>query len=484
MFVIEELLKKLNTSVVYAHWKSNIALEKALKGKTDLDLLVSKNDSLKFIKIISEIGFKRVEPGLFKGYPSLEHYFCYDTLLDRFVHLHIHYRLIYGYRNIKEYHIPIENFFLEKRKLQKICYIPEPEMEYFLYVLRLFSKFRFSQKMKLKFKKKIVDNELRFLLNKMNFEKFKLLIVEFPIFIEKQVKKAFLRVAEDKKFTGKDIKAITNFNNMFKRKSKFRKIFELFSKKIIWKLTTQPKKHFFSGGFSIAFVGVDGSGKSTMVKKIYKKFNKKFDVSHYYMGGKKDTLSLPNLFFYLIVLTGKIPLKIMKIFYSSKKKGYSLIFTLSTSLNRLIEYIFAKNRLLRFKKGMKDTANGKVVIFERFPLTGSFDYYMFKRDYILREEKKIKKNYFPDFLEKKIKGIYNQIYSPDIMFYMQIKDIHKIKERRPWLSDEAIDKLKIKNKSVVDYFTNNNNKDVIIVDAEMPVEKLISFISKNIWINL
>ena len=45
----------LNThNIRYCHWKSNVNLQKALEGKTDLDILIHKEDKKKFESVLEK----------------------------------------------------------------------------------------------------------------------------------------------------------------------------------------------------------------------------------------------------------------------------------------------------------------------------------------------------------------------------------------------------------------------------------------------
>jgi len=457
-------------------------LDKALECKTDLDLLISRKDILEFLTIITSLGFKRIKENLFGGYPAIEHYFCYDIQSDCFVHLHVHYRLIYGFKNLKDFHLPIERFLLNNRKKDGICYIPKPEIELFFYTLRLLSKFRYRDKVKLFFQPKISDKEFVFLSKKIDLDRFSSFLEDIPINIESSSKAVFLKIAKGEKISRSDIKKITKFNNRFRRKNRVRKTFEIFAKRIIFKLLSHPKKLFASGGITIAFVGIDGSGKTTIIKKIYKKFSKKFEVSHYYMGGKKNSFNFFNRIFYYIVRFCKIPVKFFDRIFRRKKNNRSIFTGLLMLLEKLIEYFFAKNRLLQFRKGVKDAANGKFVIFERFPLKNSVDYYKFGRDYLSDRYPVAHVGMFSKMLDRRINNIYDRIYLPDKMFHFQINDLSILKKRRPWLSEKNIKNLKIKNDSINNYF--NNSDWVIKVDAQSAQSNVKRFVFKNIWDNL
>ena len=67
-----DFFQALNESGVrYCHWKSNIRLVEALKGETDLDLLVLEEDAERFREIVGERDIKRLLAPPAKAYPGM-----------------------------------------------------------------------------------------------------------------------------------------------------------------------------------------------------------------------------------------------------------------------------------------------------------------------------------------------------------------------------------------------------------------------------
>ncbi|MEO6578879.1 MAG: hypothetical protein ABIO99_08290, partial [Candidatus Limnocylindria bacterium] len=59
LHLITDLLAELpRRGIRYCHWKSTAGLEQALAGRTDLDLLVDRRQTVEFDIAIRELGFK------------------------------------------------------------------------------------------------------------------------------------------------------------------------------------------------------------------------------------------------------------------------------------------------------------------------------------------------------------------------------------------------------------------------------------------
>lgn len=141
--LISELLKRLeDEGISYCHWKSNTAMEKTLTGENDLDILVAKPDEDRFVSVLSRLNFIRVIAPNESWFPGITNYYAYDADGDRVVHVHLHDRLVLGYDLIKNYHLPLEKDFLERAEKSQGLNIPPTELELITLVIRLVLKRR------------------------------------------------------------------------------------------------------------------------------------------------------------------------------------------------------------------------------------------------------------------------------------------------------------------------------------------------------
>ena len=85
-----------SNNIRYCHWKSNVRLEQALEGKTDLDILVHPDDRGKLETGVTIFDIKRVLSHRLKRVPDIEDYLGFDHDTGRMIHLHVHFQLILG----------------------------------------------------------------------------------------------------------------------------------------------------------------------------------------------------------------------------------------------------------------------------------------------------------------------------------------------------------------------------------------------------
>lgn len=143
--VVTELCRRLaDGGVVYCHWKSNEHLRPATLGETDLDILVDREAASQLPLLLAEAGYKRMSAPTERSYVGIEDYLALDRATGKLVHLHLHYRLILGEKFLKGYRLPWEDRLLAGRQLDQELgiYVSPPELELLVLVVRAALKLR------------------------------------------------------------------------------------------------------------------------------------------------------------------------------------------------------------------------------------------------------------------------------------------------------------------------------------------------------
>jgi thymidylate kinase len=130
--------------VSYCHWKSNEHLGPATRGETDLDLLVDRDAAVGVATVLSQTGYKRMMAAPARSYVGIEDYLALDHATGKLVHLHLHHRLVVGEKFLKGYRLPWEARILAGRQLdsQTGMYVAGPELELIVLVVRAALKLR------------------------------------------------------------------------------------------------------------------------------------------------------------------------------------------------------------------------------------------------------------------------------------------------------------------------------------------------------
>ncbi|MBY6154435.1 hypothetical protein KUV47_14525 [Vannielia litorea] len=138
---ISRLLTALDTADSrYVHWKSNNNIDQALAGRDDLDLLVHPTGLTKTKALISELGYVRGFSEKDGWQRNMLHYFTMDAEAGQLVHLHLHSGLTLGYDYNKNYTLPLVDWYLEGRRRAGPIWVPRPEREFVIFVIRVLLK--------------------------------------------------------------------------------------------------------------------------------------------------------------------------------------------------------------------------------------------------------------------------------------------------------------------------------------------------------
>ncbi len=122
----------------YCHWKSNEHLGASMSGLTDLDVLVERGRDGDLQQVLARTGFRRFQAAGLAGYPAVEDYLAVDPPTGRLVHLHLHYRLTLGQKYLKGHRLPWEEetLAMRRRDAEYGIHVAAPEIELLLLVVR------------------------------------------------------------------------------------------------------------------------------------------------------------------------------------------------------------------------------------------------------------------------------------------------------------------------------------------------------------
>jgi len=346
-----------NYDINYCHWKSNSHLDKSFESISDFDLLIDSKDTEKFLTLMHDFKFKRKFSSANYVYPGFDDFLGFDEFSGKIYHFHVHYKLIIGKKNQKNFRIPVEKLILDtaishdKFPIRVIL----PELEFIFLILRALLKFGLDLK---NIKKMIVKRKkfppnileefeyLRKLINKDLFysycnNMFSDLLWIFKVLSSKspQAVPLYWLVAARYRLV-KSLRKYRIFGG--KQFNTQRRIRILSSRYNMGWLN--------NGGISIGFIGVDGSGKTTTIDLIKRWLNSKLSVKSFYMGLPKGNLTWEFYRFF---------------FRLFKKLGISF---LSEKFNILKNIYSAKIKYKTFLASEMAKNQGNVVLLDRYPL--------------------------------------------------------------------------------------------------------------------
>jgi thymidylate kinase len=470
-------------NIKYCHWKSNEHLEAGLNGKTDLDILVDKKDFVNINRILLVLGFKRTNTIDYLDYNSVEDFIGFDNETGEIIHIHLHYELILGKKFIKEYHLPFEKLVLDNRIFNKKnnIYIIDPNLEIILLIIRRAFKSSFFNKNKNIFPEdekkeylwlldKIDINDIKKFASILVNEYFAQLILEF---INREKYTTFSKI---KKIVNKEFKIYSLYSNicsLFKYIINKSRAAKNYIKNKIFDMPVIYRRGFKDGGIIVAFLGVDGAGKSTLIQEINKWISWKVDTQHIYFGsgdGKSSLLRLPLRFVAKLrsKLKGNVVSNSRK---KDRKKKKNIFFRIMKVIWALTLALEKKKKL---KKMWKARTKGMVVLTDRYPQTQFFGY---NDGPLLRgwnnSENRLKK-VISDW-EFNIYDLANKL-KPDLVIKLKIPEEVAVERKK----DTPL--YMIRNKiEVIENLNFAEDTKVKVVNTNRSVEESSLVIKNHIW---
>lgn len=380
-----ELFEALNEAGVrYCLWKSNIRLEQGLRGETDLDVLVDPEDAQAFKDVLAgrQVKYFRAAPG--KDYPSIENYLGFDAETGRLFHLHVHYQLVLGEQFVKNYCLPLERQFLDSAQYIGGMLLPSPELEIIVLSLRILLKYRDRDVVKdvLRHRNagisKPFRTEIDWLLGQTRRERIAEAAGAISDAIPGDLILSFLDLVTSKRTGGLALyrlrararKALRPYQRQERMLASARYFGEL-ARKVLGMQQPVRGMTLPGKGLSIALVGSDGSGKSTLSARLAKWLSWRIDVQAHYLGSKQ-----PSRLSSLLYLGFRMFRRGEQAAIRHLGQGSGVVQGLAGIKQFFLFAHFLSighDRYRRFAAGSAQARRGSVVLFDRFPYRSPLD---------------------------------------------------------------------------------------------------------------
>lgn len=477
MTILNRFFASLNGEINYCHWKSIDRLDEVFDGKTDVDILIYRNQMTQFHKILADFGAINIKPRLWMTYPSMDDFLLYDPKDGCFYHLHVHYRLIMGKKNAKEYILPLEDLYLNTKVFNKSynTFTVKPELDLIMLVLRYSVKYSFLAMSYHKLRGIIVSevNEMKHLLAIIDHSELLRYVSMVEIELNHRNGELYDFFKKEKYKSVQqnisDLKGIKSLISIYRRSSSFEVFFARRLRKylnIAAAFGRNNAKHAIGGGITIAMVGCDGSGKTTITDAIILEIRSKLSARKYYMGFNARSFSYRTK---LLAVLSYLPRSAKFIFRNDFGKKINVFGQL------IIEYGGYLDRKKLYQQSLKDKANGMIGFYERFPLKDTIDYpqcFFNERDFEI-----ISKSRFLMKLKNSLEKKYELFRPADLNFFINTPtDI--IRERRE-MSDQTFEKVNDKYQRVKCYV--NDHQYYMNIDGSQSLEKVILNVKNHIF---
>ncbi len=360
--------------VRYCHWKSNDKLHEALHARTDLDLLVHRLDAATVESALWSLGFKRFPATSVRSYPSIDDYLGLDQASGDLVHVHLHYDLVVGENHLKGHRLDWTERVLERRVWdeENETWVTDPHDELMLLLVRSALKLRFRDRFLSIVKKRRRSGasvEFEWLCARVTHDR---VVAEMKEYFGEAAAVAASRLLE-RGFSDQRLRqlrrAIVARLALSRRFTRGAGAVRRFGREVVWLfagVSRRLRKSFVlssrrcvTGGLLVAVIGVDGSGKSTVIAQVTKWLSKKADVMRVYMGsgqGASSLLRMPLVIARRVLRPGKrgggsgAP--------GAGRKGFAVMLWALT---------LAREKRNKLYKAWRARNNGVIVICDRYP---------------------------------------------------------------------------------------------------------------------
>lgn len=367
--------------VRYCHWKSNLRLSHGLRGQTDLDLLVDPAHRRTFGQVLAEHGARRVRAAPGREYPAVENYLAFDQESGRLLHLHVHYQLVLGEQFVKNYRLPLEEQFLSSARLRQGVYVPAPELELIVLSLRALLKYRDRDVVKDVLTIRHpglpahITDEIAWLLGQTSIERIAERLRDVGDGVPADAVLAFLRTVTATPragfrlfwLRGRVRRALGRHQRASRARASLVYFRELWRRRNSFLRRTPARGMTLpEGGRTLALIGADGAGKSTMCAQIHRWLRWKLDAQLYYLGSKQPSRRSRALYM-LFRMARRSHSEV------SRALGEASLLARPLELARQVLLYchclsIGYDRYARYQAGRERARLGSVVIFDRYPL--------------------------------------------------------------------------------------------------------------------
>ena len=461
----------------YCHWKSNEALSRSASGDNDLDLLISRADAQKFVKILFELGFRETQEEAYSRLPGILNYYGYDRPADRLIHVHVHYQLILGSDLSKNYRIPIERPYLDSARQAGLFRVPAPEFELVIFVLLMTLKHSTWDSLLMR-KGKLSPSEsqeLNYLATSENLAKAGRVLQYLP-YVDQALFDSCLQSLRPGCSRSERIQIGERLQAALQACARYPQARDVFSKFSHWigllvhlrVFRHKQKRRLANGGLLIAVVGGDGSGKTTAIEGLHSWLSRKFEVMKLHMGK-------PAWSWMTVLIRGLLKIGALLGLYSRRVNRYDgeaafpgyawLIERVCTSHDRYLAYLKAR----RF------SSNGGLVVFDRYSLPAlAMDAPQCGRTASTFQ----KSNRFLNWLIQLENGYYQKIAMPDLLIVLRL-DPELAVGRKP--EESAVS---VRARATLVWKLDWANTPAHMLDASLSREDVLAQIKSLVWEHL
>ena len=494
--IVRSVFAALNAEGVrYCHWKSTRGLPIGLAGGTDLDLLVDRADAARFTATVRDAGFKPFISHSSRRYVGVEDWLGHDAGSGRLVHLHVYYRLILGEDYVKNHVLPIERLVLDEAAMLHGVLVPAPATELTILIIRALLKYRRTDGAKDALRlgrrggippnlraevadlaSRVTDDELRTTAQRLVPSMSPDIFTEFVEVLRANHRDASALLRLRAATRG----ALRSFERLPARTAAVISVGSRLQRAPLLRRVLRPRtksdlrrKSPAAGGLTVALVGPDGAGKTTVIDQVVKWLGWRLSLRVSYLGTARPSTSTAA--FQSLGRVARRAPNALRPFIGPAAAG---ILARWASLVIALRYLAeARDRDRRAREGRRMAMNGALVVFDRYPL-----------DWVRLATRPVDGPRIAELgdasgrgllarLRRREEAIYARIPPPDLGILLTV-DPETALARKGSASPEGIAR---KAEAVLDAARSGSGEDVVAIDAAQPLEDVVRAVEDEIW---
>jgi len=489
---LEELAR---ARVRHCSWKSNDHLLAALAGETDLDLLVDAHHAGTFVAVASGQGLKPVVPPAAAAYPAMQHYLGLDQESGRLFHLHLHFRLVLGQRYTKNHHLPVERQLLDSTRSLYGVPIPAADLELAILVVRALLKYRARDVVKDALGVRSpgipdeTQTEIEWLRGSRDLEAVRSGLDAISAVVPVDIVSAFLEVVACDQRSGVEVwrlrtrlrRALRDLQRRGRLRAAASYGRALWRRRPRWLLgpRVEPRMTLPRGGTTVALIGADGAGKSTVAAEVARWLGWKLEARVHYLGSKQPSPPTNWLYLGFRALRRGHRAACRRLGKGSPAtRPIAALRDLTLALHHLA---VGRDRRRHLARARHDARVGRIVILDRYPLASLSD----RAEHRLLDGPQIESVLGPDLswpaqaLAGAERRLYRRFGLPDQLVLLDVDPLMAA-GRKP---DHRLDVIRTKSRAAVELaeLAEAAGVSVTRIDADQRLDRVLLDVKARLW---
>jgi thymidylate kinase len=493
--LVRDVLGRLHgEGIRYCQWKSTTGLPKALAGGTDLDLLVDRGQASAFSTAVTAAGFKPFISHPSRRFLGVEDWLGHDPESGRLVHLHVYYRLVLGEDHVKNHVLPIEAAMLDRAELRNGVMVPPPATELVVLTIRALLKYRRTDALKDALglgRRGGVPPEIRAevedLATRATAGELEAAARQLVPTVDSRIFSGFVEVLRTDRRNARVLlrlraamrRQLRQFERLPARTAMAISLRARLVRAPGLRRILRPRsradlrrKSPAAGGLTVAIVGADGAGKTTVVDEVVRWLGWRLNLRVAYLGTARPSSRTAAI--RTVSRVARRAATGARRFASFAGGPLTWSATLLTALRYLAE---AGERAQRVREGRRLAANGALVLFDRYPL----------RDVRLPTRPMDGPRVAGlgpgadagvlGLLRRREEAIYRRIPAPDLTLLLAVSPDVALARKPSAEPSTVVDKAR----AVLAAAASADGDATVVIDASQPLPDVVRAVEAEIW---